>query len=120
MKTNIKSLELIEKGMTAKTVSKLTESQVNILHSKLLGEQVQEMPTKKSYQVGPDGGNLPAAPKGYNVKKTATGDVIATPNESELGEEEEVTLDPNINFIRKNKLVKIVSLIIRSQTVYVD
>ena len=95
MKTNIKSLELIEKGMTAKTVSKLTESQVNILHSKLLGEQVQEMPTKKSYQVGPDGGNLPAAPKGYNVKKTATGDVIATPNESELGEEEEVTLDPN-------------------------
>jgi len=40
MKTNIKALELIEKGMTAKTVSKLTESQVNILHSKLLGEQV--------------------------------------------------------------------------------
>jgi len=39
MKTNIKALELIEKGMTAKTVSKLTESQVNILHSKLLGEQ---------------------------------------------------------------------------------
>jgi hypothetical protein len=36
----MKSLELIEKGMTAKTVSKLTESQVNILHSKLLGEQV--------------------------------------------------------------------------------
>jgi len=40
MKTNIKALELIEKGMTAKTVSKLTESQINILYSKLLGEQV--------------------------------------------------------------------------------
>jgi hypothetical protein len=91
MKTNIKALELIEKGMTAKTVSKLTESQVNILYSKLLGEQVQEMPAKKSYQVGPDGGNLPAAPKGYNVKKTATGDVVATPNESEL--EEDADLD---------------------------
>jgi hypothetical protein len=49
------------------------------------------MPTKKSYQVGPDGGNLPAAPKGYNVKKTTTGDVIATPNESEL--EEDADLD---------------------------
>jgi len=91
MKTNMKSLELIEKGMTAKTVSKLTESQVNILHSKLLGEQVQEMPAKKSYQVGPNGGNLPASPKGYNVKKTATGDVVATPNESEL--EEDTDLD---------------------------
>ena len=95
MKTNIKALELIEKGMTAKTVSKLTESQVNILYSKLLGEQVQEMPAKKSYQVGPDGGNLPAAPKGYNVKKTATGDVVATPNVSELEEDVEVSNDPN-------------------------
>ena len=95
MKTNMKSLELIEKGMTAKTVSKLTESQVNILHSKLLGEQVQEMPAKKSYQVGPNGGNLPASPKGYNVKKTATGDVVATPNESELEEDVEVSNDPN-------------------------
>jgi hypothetical protein len=95
MKTNIKALELIEKGMTAKTVSKLTESQVNILYSKLLGEQVQEMPAKKSYQVGPDGGNLPPSPKGYNVKKTATGDVVATPNESELEEDVEVSNDPN-------------------------
>ena len=95
MKTNIKSLELIEKGMTAKTVSKLTESQVNILHSKLLGEQVQEMPAKKSYKVGQDGGNLPPSPKGYNVKKTPTGDVVATPNESELDEDVEVSNDPN-------------------------
>ena len=95
MKTNIKALELIEKGMTAKTVSKLTESQVNILHSKLLGEQVQEMPAKKSYKVGQDGGNLPPSPKGYNVKKTPTGDVVATPNESELDEDVEVSNDPN-------------------------
>ena len=47
MKTNIKALELIEKGMTAKTVSKLTESQVNILYSKLLGEQVKKVSGKK-------------------------------------------------------------------------
>jgi hypothetical protein len=91
MKTNIKALKLVEKGLSSNTVSKLTESQINILYSKLLGEQVQEIPTKKSYQVGPDGGNLPAAPKGYNVKKTTTGDVNATPNESEL--EEDADLD---------------------------
>jgi hypothetical protein len=96
MKISKKALQLIDKGMTAETVSKLTESQINVLHTKLfISEQVQEMPSKKSYKVGQEGGDLPPSPKGYNVKKTPTGDVVATPNESELGEEEEVTLDPN-------------------------
>ena len=40
MKTKfIKSLELIEKGLSAKTVVKLDESQINVLHSKLISEQ---------------------------------------------------------------------------------
>ena len=96
MKINKKALRLIDKGLSANTVSKLDESQINILHSKLfLSEQVQEMPAKKSYKVGQEGGNLPPSPKGYNVKKTPTGDVVATPNESELEEDVEVTTDPN-------------------------
>jgi hypothetical protein len=96
MKINKKALELIEKGLSSTTVSKLDESQINVLHKRLfLGEQVEEMPTKKSYKVGQDGGNLPPSPKGYNVKKTPTGDVVATPNESELEEDVEVTTDPN-------------------------
>jgi hypothetical protein len=96
MKINKKALELIEKGLSSTTVSKLDESQINVLHNRLfLGEQVEEMPTKKSYKVGQDGGNLPPSPKGYNVKKTPTGDVVATPNESELEEDVEVTTDPN-------------------------
>jgi len=40
MKTNIKALNLVEKGLSPKTVNKLTESQINVLYSKLLGEQV--------------------------------------------------------------------------------
>jgi hypothetical protein len=91
MKINRKALELIEKGLSSKTVSKLDESQINTLHTKLLGEQVEEIPSKKTYKVGQKGGNLPPAPKGYNVKKTQTGDVVATPNESEL--EEDADLD---------------------------
>ena len=88
---NKKALELIEKGLSSKTVSKLDESQINILHKKLfLGEQVEEIPTKKSYKVGQDGGNLPPSPKGYNVKKTETGDVVATPNESEMSEQDDL------------------------------
>ena len=38
MKVNKKALELIDKGLSAKTVGKLTESQINILHSKLVSE----------------------------------------------------------------------------------
>jgi hypothetical protein len=39
MKTNIKALNLVEKGLSPKTVSKLTESQINVLYSKLLGRE---------------------------------------------------------------------------------
>ena len=38
MKVNRKALELIDKGLSAKTVGKLTESQINTLHSKLINE----------------------------------------------------------------------------------
>lgn len=40
MKTNIKALQLIEKGLSSNTVSKLTESQISVLHKKLFAEQV--------------------------------------------------------------------------------
>jgi hypothetical protein len=58
MKINKKALELIEKGMSSKTVSKLDESQIDILHTRLVGEQVTEVPTKKTYKVGPAGGKV--------------------------------------------------------------
>jgi hypothetical protein len=40
MKTNIKALQLVEKGLSSKTISNLTESQIDILHEKMIGEQV--------------------------------------------------------------------------------
>ena len=78
MKVNKKALQLIDKGLSSKTVSKLTESQINVLHSKLLGEQTM-------------------------VSKTDTATISKLKNEKkpfqvyekELEEEEEVTLDPN-------------------------
>jgi hypothetical protein len=39
MKINKKALQLIDKGLSSKTVSKLTESQIDVLHSKLISEQ---------------------------------------------------------------------------------
>jgi hypothetical protein len=96
MKVNKKALQLIDKGLSSKTVSKLTESQIDVLHSKLLGEQVTEVPSKTTYKVGPKGGSLPPNQKGYSVRQDPnTKEVIATSAEGELDEEEEVTLDPN-------------------------
>ena len=78
MKINKKALELIESGLSSKTVSKLTESQINTLHKKLVNEQI-------------------------NVSKTDTATITKLKNEKkpfqvyekELDEEEEVTIDPN-------------------------
>jgi len=39
MKTNVKALQLVEKGLSSKTISNLTESQIDILHKKMIGEQ---------------------------------------------------------------------------------
>ena len=90
MKINKKALELIEKGLSSKTVSKLTESQINTLHGKLfISEQVTEIPSKKTYKVGPKGGSLPPNPKGYSVRQDPnTKEVVATAAEGEVKEDE--------------------------------
>lgn len=95
MKINKKALELIEKGMTSKTVSKLTESQIGILHSKLFNEQVVQKQTTK-FEIGPQGGSLPSSPKGYAVKvDPISKKTIAVAAEGEIEEDVEVTTDPN-------------------------
>lgn len=94
MKVNKKALELIDKGLSSKTVSKLTESQIDVLHLKLVGEQVTEVPSKTTYKVGPKGGSLPPNQKGYSVRQDPnTKEVIATAAEGELGEDDDFDLD---------------------------
>ena len=84
MKINIKALELIEKGLSSKTVGKLTESQINVLHSKLASEQVTEVPGKKTYKVGPAGGKV----GNLNITQDpSTKEVMVTATEGELDED---------------------------------
>lgn len=94
MKINIKALQLIEKGLSAKTVSKLNESEINVLHSKLLmSEAVKEIPAKKSYLVDKGGGELPPNAKGYEVNVNTDGTTTVTAKESEVKEEDDFDLD---------------------------
>jgi hypothetical protein len=78
MKVNKKALQLIDKGLSSKTVSKLTESQIDTLHKKLFVEQTMVSKTDATTI-----SKLKSEKKPFQVY------------EKELDEEEEVTLDPN-------------------------
>jgi hypothetical protein len=84
MNTNQKKLKLVKEGIKASTLNKMTDSQVDILFSKLQ-EQVTPVsePAKTAYKVGDKGGSLPAAPKGYSMKKNPDGTFMAMPNEQD-------------------------------------
>jgi hypothetical protein len=84
MNTNQKKLKLVMEGIKASTLNKMTDSQVDVLFSKLQ-EQVTAVnePAKTAYKVGDKGGSLPAAPKGYSMKKNPDGTFMAMPNEQD-------------------------------------
>jgi hypothetical protein len=94
MNTNQKKLKLVKEGIKSSTLNKMTDNQVDILFSKLQ-EQITPVtePAKTAYKVGDKGGNLPATPKGYNVKKNPDGTFMAMPNEQD--DTLDVVDDPN-------------------------
>jgi hypothetical protein len=90
MKNN-KVIDLLKKGLSHQTISKLTESQINTLHSKLISEQVTQV-NKPAYQIKGSTGTLTAPmPKGATVSKNPDGTMMVTPNESEMREEKKYT-----------------------------
>jgi len=78
MKINKKALRLIDKCLSANTVSKLDESQVDVLYKKLFVEQINVSKTDTAMI-----SKLKSEKKPFQVY------------EKELEEEEEVTVDPN-------------------------
>ena len=97
MKLNKKALVLIDKGFSAKTLSKLDESQINVLHSKLIGEAVTQNITT-SYNIPTSdlekGAQVPTPPTGKKmvIQKTPTG-IKATPTEEVTEEDIDRMLD---------------------------
>lgn len=92
MKTNTtKALELVDKGLSAKTVSKLTESQIDVLYSKLISEQpapIVKNKTVKQIEL-PSGsettvGNVSVSNKG--------GKTTITPTTEEVKEDDDVNV----------------------------
>jgi len=78
--------QLIRVGLSKELLKNLSEGQVNQLHRRMISEQVVPLPSKPSYKVGPEGGELPKSEKGYAIKKNQDNSITATPMESEIDE----------------------------------
>lgn len=84
MKTNKKALELVETGLTSKAVSRLTESQIEELHSKLFSEQAgvrQETKPVQITTISQDALQKGVNVGGKNMKKDSSGNVVVTTEE---------------------------------------
>ena len=97
MKIDNKILDLIEKGMKANTLRKLNESQINVLHSKLIKEQPQPQVVQKSVKqiVLPTGAQTTVG--GVSVSN-AGGKTTITPTTEEIQEDDldvDVSKDPD-------------------------
>ena len=97
MKINKKALRLIDKGLSANTVSKLDESQIAVLHSRLISEATDTVTKQRTYSSGEvqamkaKGQSIPG---GKSVKVNNDGSMTVT-TEGEMDEDVEVTTDPN-------------------------
>jgi hypothetical protein len=96
MNTNQKKLKLVKEGIKASTLNKMTDSQIDVLFSKLQ-EQVTPLPAKPSFKVGIKGGELPGNDKGYSIQPNATDNsVTATP----MGENQEIEEDDTLKVVQ--------------------
>ena len=106
MKNNIKVKFLLENGISKTTISKMTESQINVLTERFKKSKKEESkeqvtkttePAKEIVTIGTQGGDLPNNPtgKGYKIEKKPDGTTKATPMESEVTED--ATIDDTLN-----------------------
>jgi len=91
MKASRQILELINHGFKSNLLINLNENQITALHNRLVEvkkeskEQVTpvEKPATKSYKIGNQGGNIPPSSTGYDITKSPSGEMMATPEMKE-------------------------------------
>lgn len=84
MKTSKKALELVENGLNSKVVLKLTESQIEELHSKIFSEQTGVRQETKPVQVttiSQEALQKGVSVGGKNMKRDSSGNVVVTTEE---------------------------------------
>jgi|Laugresu1bdmlbdd_1035124.scaffolds.fasta_scaffold00036_45 hypothetical protein len=91
MKINKKSLELVELGFSSKLVSKLTESQVNTLHSRLVNEEIKTQVTNITYDPSVTADQQKLAQKGVHVNPSTKKITMSTTGTGAITTETETT-----------------------------
>ena len=98
MKTkDLKAIRLVEKGLSSKTVLKLTESQIDTLYHKLIGEATDVVTKQRTYtadEVNAMKTKGQSLPGGKAIKLNPDNSLTVT-LEGEMDEDVEVTTDPN-------------------------
>jgi len=98
MKTkDLKAIRLVEKGLSSKTVLKLTESQIDTLYHKLIGEATDVVTKQRTYtadEVNAMKTKGQSLPGGKAIKLNPDNSLTVT-LEGEIDEDVEVTTDPN-------------------------
>ena len=98
MKTkDLKAIRLVEKGLSSKTVLKLTESQIDTLYHKLIGEATDVVTKQRTYtadEVNAMKTKGQSLPGGKAIKLNPDNSLTVT-LEGEIDEDVEITTDPN-------------------------
>lgn len=95
MKTNQKEIDLLKIGFSVKTLSSLTESQINSLYRKMIqSEQVKKEKVVKT-TIPASNARTGVNVNGTSVQMTQNGDIVTTqPTESEMSEAKKKKTNP--------------------------
>lgn len=94
MNTKIKKSLLIGKGISSKTLSKLSESEINILYSTIVEQVTQTTKQVKTTKIPSSTARTTGGVvDGISIKQDAAGNIIATQTEQELDEDLEDPMD---------------------------
>jgi hypothetical protein len=97
MKVNKKALELVDLGLKPDTVAKLSESQINVLHKKMIGEEIRQNVTNITFDPKSANDQKLLAQKGIHVDPATNKLTMSTTATGEITKEEEVTEDQDVS-----------------------
>lgn len=103
MKINTKALELVDLGLKPDTVAKMSESQINVLHSKLIKEEQKQTVTNVTYDPSNTSDQQKLAQAGIHVDPSTKKITMTTSSTGQITKEEEISEQPDTQVSSINK-----------------
>lgn len=103
MKINTKALDLVEKGLKPDTVAKLSESQISILHDRLIKEEQKQSVTNITFDPSSSSDQQKLAQQGIHVDPATKKITMTTTSTGEIKKEEEISEQPDTEVSNMDK-----------------